>query len=74
MNLCVFLKFSDMSIKIMLTINDNSEKDNKSPDEDSSIWIQTPLTNFGPKCIMNKHELCTDSKCECLCHDKKTKQ
>ena len=48
MNLCVFLTFSDISIKVMFTINDNSEKDNKSIDENSSIWIQTPLTNLVP--------------------------
>ena len=31
-------------------------------------WIKTPLSKFGFKCIMNKHNFCTDSSCECLCH------
>ena len=32
------------------------------------IWIQTPLSNFGFKCMANKHDLCTSQKCACLCH------
>jgi len=35
-------------------------------DEKSQSWIQTPLSEFGYKCIENKHELCTG--CKCLCH------
>ena len=31
-----------------------------------SEWIQTPLREFGYKCIENKHELCKG--CKCLCH------
>jgi len=31
-------------------------------------WIKTPLSKFGFKCIMNKHDFCVDSLCECLCH------
>jgi hypothetical protein len=31
-------------------------------------WVQTPLSRFGFKCIMNKHNFCDDSSCECLCH------
>ena len=31
-------------------------------------WIKTPLSKFGFKCIMNKHNFCDDSTCECLCH------
>ena len=31
-----------------------------------SGWIQTPLREFGFKCIENKHELCKG--CMCLCH------
>ncbi len=31
-------------------------------------WIETPLSKFGFKCIMNKHDLCVNSSCECLCH------
>jgi len=33
-----------------------------------SIWTETQLSKFGFKCLMNKHDLCTDAKCECLCH------
>ena len=36
--------------------------------ENNSIWKQTPLHNFGSKCIMNKHSVCCDSKGACLCH------
>ncbi len=31
-------------------------------------WIETPLSKFGFKCVMSKHDLCVDSSCECLCH------
>jgi len=33
-----------------------------------NIWIKTSLNEFGFKCIANKHELCSDYKCKCLCH------
>ncbi len=35
-------------------------------DEKSQFWIHTPLSEFGYKCIENKHELCKG--CKCLCH------
>ena len=35
---------------------------------ENSDWIQTPLSKFGYKCIMNKHDSCENSLCECLCH------
>jgi len=35
-------------------------------DEKLQFWIQTPLREFGYKCIENKHELCKG--CKCLCH------
>ena len=31
-------------------------------------WIQTPISKFGFKCIMNKHDFCDNSLCDCLCH------
>ncbi len=34
----------------------------------SNFWTETPLGEFGFKCIANKHELCNDLKCKCLCH------
>lgn len=43
----------------------------KSYDTTDSIWAQIPLHDFGYKCIMNKHNLCGDSKCVCLCHQEK---
>ncbi len=32
-------------------------------------WIETPLSHFGFKCIMSKHDLCAEQICECLCHE-----
>ena len=34
----------------------------------ATTWIETPLSKFGFKCVMNKHNFCVDSSCECLCH------
>jgi len=31
-------------------------------------WIETPLSKFGSKCVMNKHDFCADPLCECICH------
>ena len=31
-------------------------------------WTETPLSKFGSKCVMNKHDFCVDPVCECLCH------
>jgi len=36
----------------------------------NSFWIEIPLRKFGSKCIMNKHELCMDPRCRCLCHNR----
>jgi len=58
----------------MLTLDSNLGKNDEHGVENDSIWIQTPLRNFGPKYIMNKHDLCTDVKCKCLCHSKKSSQ
>ena len=33
----------------------------------TATWIETPLSKFGFKCVMSKHDLCVDSLCECLC-------
>ncbi|MCZ6582070.1 MAG: hypothetical protein O6761_02730, partial [Thaumarchaeota archaeon] len=33
-----------------------------------SKWIETPLSKFGFKCIMHKHDFCVDPLCECVCH------
>lgn len=37
-------------------------------DNYTMTWIETPLSKFGFKCVMNKHDFCVDSLCECLCH------
>ena len=50
---------------------DDSEKIPDSEKKDESVWIPVSLRAIGSKCIMNKHELCGDSKCRCVCHDKK---
>ncbi len=39
-----------------------------SQQENTTGWIETPLSEFGHKCIMNKHDICTDLSCGCLCH------
>ncbi len=38
-------------------------------DNYTMTWIETPLSKFGFKCVMNKHGICVDSICECLCHE-----
>lgn len=52
----------------MLTLHEDFEKVDETVVENNSIWKQTPLRDFSSKCIMNKHDLCTDEKCQCLCH------
>ncbi len=34
----------------------------------TGTWIETPLSKFGFKCVMNEHDFCADLLCECLCH------
>ncbi len=34
----------------------------------ATTLTETPLSKFGFKCVMNKHNFCDDSLCECLCH------
>jgi hypothetical protein len=34
----------------------------------NTVNTDTLLSKFGFKCLMNKHDLCTEGKCECLCH------
>ena len=48
-----------------------SEKIDESGLKNDLIWTQTPLRDFGFKCIMTEHNLCSDPKCACLCHQKK---
>ncbi len=55
----------------MLSKHDDLEKIDELIVEKNSIWMQTPLHDFGPKCIMNEHNLCCDPKCKCLCHKKR---
>ena len=51
------------------------EKNGKNKNADTiienlsdSIWRQTPVRDFGFKCVMSKHDLCTDLNCKCFCH------
>ncbi len=37
-------------------------------ENNTSTWIETPLSKFGFKCVMNEHDFCADLLCECLCH------
>ena len=34
----------------------------------NTFWTEKLLSNFGFKCLMNKHDLCNEDKCQCLCH------
>ena len=53
----------------MLTKHDYIEKiDEYDAVKNNSVWTQTPFRDFGFKCIMNKHEFCTDLKCVFFCH------
>ena len=42
--------------------------DTVNTDTSNSFWTETLLSNFGFKCLMNKHNICTEDKCQCLCH------
>jgi hypothetical protein len=35
---------------------------------DKVRWIETPLSSFGNKCVLNRHMECKEDKCQCLCH------
>ncbi len=45
-------------------------KDNRANDKPilEFKWIKTPLSKFGFKCIMRKHDFCVDPLCECVYH------
>ncbi len=49
-------------------LKNNFKKNMSQIENHTSTWIETPLSKFGFKCIMNKHDFCDDSLCECLCH------
>lgn len=56
----------------MYTKNNSLKKSDESDKKNGSIWKQTPLSDFGSKCIMSEHSLCSDVKCHCICHYKKS--
>jgi glucose dehydrogenase len=58
------------SINCMSTEEKHKNKNKNTVNTNSpySIWTDTLLSKFGFKCLMNKHDLCTEGKCECLCH------
>ncbi len=33
----------------------------------TTTWIETPLSKFGFKCVMDNHDFCVVSLCECVC-------
>jgi hypothetical protein len=55
-------------LKCYIFLESKSERIDESYVENDSIWMHVPLRDFGSKCIMNKHDVCTDKKCQCLCH------
>ncbi len=56
------------TLAISLNWKTISKKKMSEIENDTATWIETPLSKFGFKCVMNKHDLCVDSSCECLCH------
>lgn len=48
--------------------HENKHTDNKDLNPSHFNWTETLLSDFGFKCLMNKHDLCDDDKCRCLCH------
>jgi len=54
----------------MIDINQDLEKIEEIDEKNDSIWMQTRLSDFSYKCIMNKHDQCHDPKCKCICHHK----
>ena len=54
----------------MYTKNDSLKKSDELGKKNGSMWKQTPLSDFSSKCIMNKHAMCQDPKCKCICHQK----
>ena len=61
----IFPKFGTLELSLNLEV---FEKNMSEVENYATTWVQTPLSKFGFKCIMNKHNLCADSSCECLCH------
>lgn len=45
-----------------------------SIEQEEIKWVKTPLSAFGSKCIMNKHDSCNNDSCKCLCHSNISKQ
>lgn len=54
----------------MYAKNYDLEKINKSESEGDSVWTPTPLNDFSTRYAMTEYNLCYDSKCVCLCHQK----
>ena len=42
--------------------------------QEETQWIETPLSAFGFKCVMNKHDSCDNPSCKCLCHPVNSKK
>ena len=43
-------------------------------ENEETEWIETPLSEFGFKCVMNKHDSCDNPSCKCLCHPVNSKK
>ncbi len=56
------------TLAISLNWKTISKKNMNELEKHATNWIETPLSKFGFKCVMNEHDLCVDSSCECLCH------
>jgi len=58
--------------KITMVENKHEEKvlerEIKKQNSTPTFWIETLVSQFGFKCMMSKHDLCIDPKCQCLCH------
>ena len=65
----VYLKFPKFgTFAVSLNLEIFSKKNMSEVEKYATSWIETPLSKFGFKCVMNKHDICVDSSCECLCH------
>ncbi len=56
------------NLELSLNLEIFEKKNMSEVEKYATTWVQTPLSKFGFKCVMNKHDFCDDSLCECLCH------
>jgi len=63
-------KETQHSLRIYIEVLNKFANNSEIP----NLWTETPLKDFGFKCIASKHDLCSDEKCVCLCHKKEVDQ